>query len=181
MLLFIAIYIGRANGAPVLPLTHHMFLPLGASPLVMSPSLLTALHSNVPGWDQLAGNSSSHSTTPTTTTDASPPVITPSYFGSSVEVPSYLPILMMTGILISMATGAAALIHHLRRQHSSSPNLPSYETLEEELIPQEGEIGSILAKEAHLRTPEERLTIDRWERLTFNKWTSRRMLNPNQM
>ena len=156
---------GRANGAPF---PHPALMPIAAYPPAWIPSQLTALHPGV---------NNPHSSTPTSTTDINPPADTPSYFGSSVEIPTYLSALIATGFLISLMTGIAALSHRLLRRSSSPPGQPGYKTLEEEPNPQGGRIGPTLASGANLPSPQNQLNDNKQERLTFNKWTFRQMSN----
>ena len=167
VLLLLTIYIKRTHGALFMPIAHPMFMPIAASPLAMNPDLIMQLH---PG---LQGSNRSAESNISTTTDVSPSRDTPTYSGSSVEVPSYLPMLFMVGIMAAVMTGAAAVIHRLIRHCTTPTSPPTYENLEEDIESQGDQMRTILAKAAHLRSPWERLAVDKWERLTFDRWVTR--------
>ena len=159
---------------------HPMFMPLAVSPLAMSPNLHRVLHPGLYNSTQITESSNPTSpglmTTPLPgyhtartwrTTASSTPYLSssveiPTYLGSSVEVPTYLPVLLAIGTLLTVMTGAAAMMYCFLRRRLTPPSPPAYEILDEDHDSHENQMKIILSKAVHVRTPLERLAVNRW-------------------
>ena len=78
-----------------------------------------------------------------------------------MEAPTYITVLIAAGSLGAMIAGITALLHRLLRRDFPPPGQPGYEHQEEE---EEVIIRAIQKKAAHLRSPMERLILDKWSK-----------------
>ena len=171
VLLVLTIFIQRTHAMVFL---HPMLMPLAMSPSLhrlLHPGMynssrgLTAIplpenHTAIT-WKTTASRTPLLSSSVETPTYLGASMEVPTYLGSSVEVPTYLPGLFAIGTMFIVLTGAAAMLYcFLRRLTTPSP--PAYEILDEDLDLHKNQIEIIMSKAVHVRTPLERLAVNRW-------------------